>query len=78
MQAGRSPYNAEANSPQRVYGVVFARTGYAEIMACSEEEARQIADNELKYEDVAWDDDWHCTDALPVDISGRIVYEKRR
>ena len=29
-------------------------------------------------EDVAWDDDWHSTDAGPVDIPGHIVYEKRR
>ena len=67
-----------SEKPQRVYGVVFVRTGYAEVMASSEEEARQIADDELKYEDVSWDDDWHSTDALPVDIPDRIVYEKRR
>ena len=78
MQAGRVPYTADANSHQRVYGVVFVRTGYAEVIAASEEEARQIGDDELKHEDVSWDDDWHSTDASPVDIPGQVVYEKRR
>lgn len=67
-----------SEKPQRVYGVVFVRTGYAEVIAASEEEARQIADDELKYEDVSWDDDWHSTDVSPVDIPGHVVYEKRR
>ena len=67
-----------SEKPQRVYSVVFVRTSYAEVMASTEEEAQQIADDELKYEDVSWDDDWHSTDASPVDIPGHVVYEKRR
>ena len=78
MQAECASVKTGSDSPQRVYGVVFVRTGYAEVMASSEEEARQIADDELKYEDVSWDDDWHSTDVSPVDIPGHVVYEKRR
>ena len=68
----------ESDTRKRAYGVVFVRTGYAEILACSKEEARIIADEELKYDDVAWDDDWHPTDVMPVDTPGHIVIEKRR
>ena len=35
---------------------------YAVVQAASPEEARRIADEELKYDDVSWDDDWHPTD----------------
>lgn len=68
----------EGESNACVFRVIFARTGYADIMAASEEEARQIADDELRYDDVAWDDDWHSTDVMPVDTPSYIVIEKRR
>lgn len=46
----------------RPYEVFFSRNGYAVVQAASPEEARRIADEELKYDDVSWDDDWHPTD----------------
>lgn len=46
----------------RPYEVFFSRNGYAVVQAVSAEEARRIADTELKYDDVSWDDDWHPTD----------------
>ena len=46
----------------RPYEVFFSRNGYAVVQAVSPEEARRIADEELKYDDVSWDDDWHPTD----------------
>lgn len=47
----------------RPYGVFFARTGYAQVMATSKEEAMRIADEQLTCDQVAWDDDWPATDA---------------
>lgn len=49
----------------RPYEVFFSRKGYAVVQATSAEEALRIADNELKYDDVSWDDDWHPTDVQP-------------
>lgn len=46
----------------RTFEVFFSRNGYAEVQAASAEEARRIADEEMKYDDVSWDDDWHPTD----------------
>lgn len=46
----------------RPYEIFFSRNGYAVVQAASAEEARRIADEELKYDDVSWDDDWHPTD----------------
>ena len=46
----------------RLYEVFFSRNGYAVVQAASPEEARRIADEELKYDDVSWGDDWHPTD----------------
>ena len=46
----------------RTFEVFFSRNGYAEVQAASAEEARRIADKELKYDAVSWDDDWHPTD----------------
>ena len=46
----------------RTFEVFFSRNGYAKVQAVSAEEARRIADEELKYDDVSWDDDWHPTD----------------
>ena len=46
----------------RPYEVFFSRNGYAVVQAASPEEAWRIADEELKYDDVSWDDDWHPTD----------------
>lgn len=47
----------------RTFEVFFSRNGYAEVRAASAEEALRIADEEVKYDDVSWDDDWHPTDA---------------
>lgn len=60
-------YDVERNeddtySAIRPYEVFFSRNGYAVVQAASPEEARRIADEELKYDDVSWDDDWHPTD----------------
>ena len=46
----------------RTFEVFFSRNGYAEVQAASAEEACRIADEEMKYDDVSWDDDWHPTD----------------
>lgn len=46
----------------RTYGVFFARNGYAKVLASSADEAWRIADKDLKYDDVSWDDDWGVTD----------------
>ena len=46
----------------RTFEVFFSRNGYAEVQAASVEEARRIADEVMKYDDVSWDDDWHPTD----------------
>lgn len=46
----------------RPYEVFFSRNGYAVVHAPSAQEAIRIADEELKYDDVSWDDDWHPTD----------------
>ena len=46
----------------RPYEVFSSRNGYAVVQATSAEEARRIADTDLKYDDVSWDDDWHPTD----------------
>ena len=59
-------YDVERNeddtySAIRPYEVFFSRNGYAVVQAASSEEARRIADEELKYDDVSWDDDWHPT-----------------
>ena len=44
------------------FDVFFARLGYATIEADSEDEARRIGNDNLKYDDVSWDDDWNVTD----------------
>ena len=64
---GDREYDVESNddgtySVIRPYSVFFSRNGYAEVMAKSPDEARRIGDEELKYDDVSWDDDWNVTD----------------
>ena len=67
IRVGRQTYDVQRNeddtySAIRPYEVFFSRNGYAVVQAASPEEARRIADEELKYDDVSWDDDWHPTD----------------
>lgn len=51
----------------RRYGVFFTRHGYAEIEAESVEDAMRKADETITSDKVSWDDDWPCTDAMPLD-----------
>ena len=67
IRVGRQTYDVQRNEDDtyfaiRPYEVFFSRNGYAVVQAASPEEARYIADEELKYDDVSWDDDWHPTD----------------
>ena len=56
----------------RTFGVFFTRCGYSEVKAMNAQDAMRIADQELKLNDVSWDDDWHPTDAqLEDDLHGR-------
>lgn len=47
----------------REYMVFFSRNGCVRVMATSRENAMQIADETVKYDDVSWDDDWNAVDA---------------
>lgn len=59
-------YNGDGSySAIRPYGVFFARNGYAQVMATSADRARNIADDELTFDEVSWDDDWPVTDVQP-------------
>ena len=51
----------------RSFGVFFTRCGYAEIKVASVQEAMRMADQDLRLDDISWDDDWHPTDAQPED-----------
>lgn len=67
IRVGERRYDVRRNeddtySAIRTFEVFFSRNGYAEVQAASAEEARRIADEEMKYDDVSWDDDWHPTD----------------
>ena len=61
-----SVYLKPADCPRR-FGVFFSRHGYAEIDAESVEDAMRKADETITSDEVSWDEDWHCTDALPLD-----------
>lgn len=45
------------------YGVTFSRYGYAEVDATNKEEAKLIADQTIKEDEVSWDDDWPAANA---------------
>ena len=67
IRVGQKTYDVEQREDDtyiaiRTFGVFFTRNGYAEVQATSADEARRIADEELKYDDVSWDDDWLPTD----------------
>ena len=67
IRVGERRYDVRRNeddtySAIRTFEVFFSRNGYAEVQAASAEEARRIADEEMKFDDVSWDDDWHPTD----------------
>ena len=49
------------------FDVFFTRNGYAQIEAETKEEAERIAD-QLKYDDVSWDDDWNAVDILEAEV----------
>lgn len=49
------------------FDVFFTRNGYAQIEAETQEEAERIA-QQLKYDDVSWDDDWNPVDIVEGDI----------
>lgn len=49
------------------FDVFFTRNGYAQIEAETKEEAERIA-QQLKYDDVSWDDDWNPVDIVEGDI----------
>lgn len=49
------------------FDVCFTRNGYAQIEAETEEEAERIA-QQLKYDDVFWDDDWNSVDILEAEV----------
>ena len=68
VHVGSETYAVRANEDGqlcavRTYDVFFCRFGCAQVDATSHWEARKIADETLKYEDVSWDDDWQSTDA---------------
>lgn len=68
VRVGSETYAVRANEDGqlcavRTYDVFFCRFGCAQVDATSHWEARKIADETLKYEDVSWDDDWQSTDA---------------
>lgn len=46
------------------FDVFFAQYGYAQIEAETKEEAECVANEELKYAEVSWNDDWEMTDIM--------------
>lgn len=67
IRVGQKTYDVEQREDDtyiaiRTFGVFFTRNGYAEVQATSADEARRIANEKLKYDDVSWDDDWPPTD----------------
>lgn len=52
---------------KRKFMVTVTRCGGVVITAESEEDAMRIANEELKVDDISWDDDWSPTDANPMD-----------
>ena len=67
IRVGQKTYDVEQREDDtyiaiRTFGVFFTRNGYAEVQATSADEARRIANDKLKYDDVSWDDDWPPTD----------------
>lgn len=49
------------------FDVFFSRNGHVQIEADSQEEAQRLAE-QIKYDDVSWDDDWNVTDMTEVEV----------